>query len=511
MINILLQHIESVISISSLRKSILLIDFTTSIRAIDCNYSFYSSKENNSGYNLGIHRIGAYLHKFNVPVKIIRYDDFKNKTEELFLLVAKADIIGINSFSFSINVSYKLCVKIKNKFPDKIIIGGAEHYALDFKWILENQSITGCDICCTMQGELPMLALSLGIQKTKIGSIAYFNSGNVLKNPSYPALNDNTDKELLKPVPVLNISKDLLHVAFPEFHSTFKTMGLTQTGSGCIFLCDFCTNHFFMGNKFNETLNTAKLEINYFIKNKINFFFIANTLLNSNKQHLNDFLEYIESENSKRKIYWSCFYSVRNDKDLQQFKRLANSGCLMINVGVEDIIGERENLKKGAKTIDAIEFTENAKKYLLVRTLLILGLPNHYSYSRDELKEKFLSYMKKHPQAIYRINHFTPIFGTSDFKKYESLLEVNPRDNTDRLTDFDTLHPLLNPIKMYESLNIVDNKRWLRNASDWSQLQKEIITEYISSEEHQKFMLTLKENKILYKIAESYSKLVLNG
>lgn len=504
-----MQHIEDAINSTNLRKSILLIDFTSSIRTKDSNYFFYSNNENSSGYNLGIHRINAYLQKFNVPVKIIRYEDFKNKTEELFALVAEADIIGINSLSFTINISFEICVKIKDAFPDKTIIGGAEHYALDFKWILENQLITGCDVCCTMQGEIPMLALSLGIHKSKIGSIAYFDNETVIKNILYPALIDETNQDLLKPAPVLDISKEMMSVAFPEFESTFNAMGLTQTGSGCIYSCDFCTNLLFMGNKFNDTLDTAKAEINQFIKNDINFFFITNTLLNSNKNHYNNFLEFIERVNLQKKIFWSCFYSVRMDKEFQQFERMANAGCLMINVGVEDIIGEREDLKKGAKTLEAIEFIENAKSHLLVRTLLILGLPNHYKYSREILKSKFLAYMKKHPQAIYRINHYTPIFGTSDFKKYESFIDENPRENTNRLTNFDTLHPLLNPNKMYNSLKIAEEIRWVENASDWSLLQKEIILEYISSDEHKKFLQTLKGNKILYTIAESYRKLVL--
>jgi len=343
MINILLQNIEDAISSSNLRKSILLIDFTSSIRANDSNYFFYSNNESSSGYNLGIHRINAFLQKVNVPVKIIRYEDFKNKTEDLFLLVAEADIIGINSLSFTINISYNICVKIKNAFPSKTIIGGAEHYALDHQWILENQLITGCDVCCTMQGELPMLALSLGINKSEIGSIAYIKNGIVIRNNSYPALTDLANQDLLKPVPVLNISKELMSVAFPEFQSTFNFMGLTQTGSGCIYSCDFCTNFFFMGSKFNETLTAAKAEINQFVKNNINFFFITNALLNSNKSQYNDFLKFIEKVNSRKKIFWSCFYSVRMDQGFQQFERMAKAGCLMINVGVEDIIGERED------------------------------------------------------------------------------------------------------------------------------------------------------------------------
>lgn len=506
----MLKYVVNALNNSDLRKSVLLIDFTSAIRANDTNYFFYSDNENSPGYNLGINRISAYLEKYNVPVKIVRYEDYKNETEWLLGIVEKFDIIGLNSLSFTVNSGFNLCKKIKEKFPNKIIIGGAEHFALDYKWILENQHLTGCDICCTMQGELPMLALSLGVDTSKIGSIAFIENGIVIKNNLYPYMTDNAEETLLNPVPVLNISKDIMKVAFPEFQSTFTNMGLTQTGSGCIFSCDFCTNFYFMGNRFNETLNTCKSEIKNFINNKIDFFFITNALLNSSKKQLNDFIDFIEDININKKIYWSCFYSIHKNIELQQFERLSKAGCLMINVGVEDIVGERADLKKGAKTIDAIEFTEKAKKHLLVRTLLILGLPNHYLYTREELKEKFLSYMKKHPQAIYRINHYTPIFGTSDFKKYEAFLDENPRMNIETIANFDTLHPLLNPKKMYDSLNVTNDIRWVIKSSDWSVLQKEIILEYMQSKEHQTFLDTLKGNKMLFKIAVSYKKLILN-
>ena len=86
MTNNLMQQIHDVIDSSNLRKSVLLIDFTSSILANDSNYFFYSNNENISGYNLGIHRIGAYLQKFDVCVKIIRYEEFKDKIKRFIYI-----------------------------------------------------------------------------------------------------------------------------------------------------------------------------------------------------------------------------------------------------------------------------------------------------------------------------------------------------------------------------------------------------------------------------------------
>jgi hypothetical protein len=58
----------------------------------------------------------------------------------------------------------------------------------------------------------------------------------------------------------------------------------------------------------------------------------------------------------------------------------------MIGVGIEDVIGRREDIKKGNSLQTAIDFIEEAKEYVVIRALLILGLPVHYQYSREEIK-----------------------------------------------------------------------------------------------------------------------------
>lgn len=504
-----LKFLKSDIRIKSKKKSVLLIDFQSGYANHDSIYFFYSKNETASGYSLGLVRIYEYLLKHKISVTILRFYDFENKVQKLFNLIADADIIGVNALTYNAKEAFVLCLSIKNKFPAKIIIGGAEHYALDYLWILNNQEITGCDICCTMEGELPLLALSLGLSYSKIGSIAYKNNGNILKNDYYPKLNIN-ENELLNPVPVQHISKAWMDVAFPEFESTFKFMGKTQTGSGCVYPCEFCTNEKFLGRRYDNTLAVAKKEIKHFLDNKVNFFFVTNALLNSSKHHLDLFLSFMEDFNKNNKMFWACFYSIRIENEYQQFERMARTGCLMINVGIEDIIGNRADLNKGATNLEAISFTEKAKSHVLVRALLILGLPNHYFYTRNELKEKFITYMKAYPQAVYRINHFTPTFGTNIFNRYYSFLEVNPRENVDMLKQYDTMHPLFDPLKMYEYLDVPLGKRWLRHSSDWSILQQEIMTEYLMSREHAQLLDNMKGKLMMFNIAQQYKKLMLS-
>jgi radical SAM superfamily enzyme YgiQ (UPF0313 family) len=507
------KHIQDALWKGTNRKSIILVDFQHSSRSYDAEqtYLFYS-EEGAAHYALGLCRIREYLRHFRVPVRIIRFSEYEENKERLLNEIQSADIVCVNALTFTAHTAYAFCVSVKQRFPGKTVVGGAEHYALDFHWILENPKKTGCDICCTYQGELPMLALSLGIDITLLGSVAYNGLHGVNRAVNYPILSERADNPLLRPVPVTSVPRKWMNTAFPEFASTFRYMGKTQTGTGCIYSCTFCTNERFLGHRYHTTLETAKAEIGFFLHTGVRFFFVCDALLNGSPTHLNEFLSFMEEINQNEiQIYWACFFSVQRSAVSMQFSRMAKAGCIMINVGVEDIIGSRKLLKKGNSNQEAVEFCKTASSHLLVRTLLMIGLPSHYHLSRKEIKERFLSYMKANPQAIYRINHFTPLFGTGPYDDYGGMFDKDIRTDLNFLANVDTMHPVLNPEKMYAHLNIPVKKRWVRKCSDWSKLEREIITAYLESEEHLQFLETLKPDTIMYTIACQYRAMSLKN
>lgn len=493
------------------KKSILLIDFN-SLAEKNNSYYFYSL-ENQKSYALGITRIYEYLLNNKVKVCLLHYTEIIDKAIDK-TVIADFDIIGVNALSNMAFDCFNFCVKIKNVFPEKIIVGGGEHYALDYDWILKNKNKTGCDICCTFQGELTMLALAKNMKYKNIGSIAYFESETVIINNKYPVMSDDSGMDLLKPAPILNYIGNSSLVAFPEFSKIFNSMGLTQTGSGCIYSCDFCTNKNFMGVGFNNTLKTSFKEIQYLKDNNISFFFVNNALINSNSVSFNAFLDgmiEINATSNHTKMNWAAFMSVRRSKKLQEFEKMGKAGCLMINVGVEDMLGDRKKLKKGEDIINAITFINEAKKYLLVRALLILGLPSHYYYTREDIKKGFLNFMKSNPMAIYRINYFTPIVGTQFFSEFGDTLIDDFRENIEFLKQFDTMHSVIEPSKMYQKLDIPVYKRWLKNSNDWILLQNEIMFEYLNSSEHNNFLDLLKSKNIQYQVALNFKSIILNN
>lgn len=516
---------------NSPRKRVLLIDGTQPYLKEGGEerkgYFFHSENSQVTDYtNLGIQRIAGYLDKYNVPTKVIRLQDFNSwdKKNELKKIVEEADILGMSALSSSIEEAFKFCSETKKDFPDKTIVGGAEHFALDYEWILQNKEVTGIDACCTKQGELPVLALALGVPEEEIGSLAYATEEDeekikINKNEEFDRLNENSDFEVGKPSPARPMEKEWMPMIFPEMSRYFKYCGSTQTGSGCAYSCEFCTSENFLGKGVVSTLETAKKEVEDLYKQEVDFVFVRNALLNASPKHFKEFIEFMKESNDshKNKMGWFSFMSVKENNELRKFKEMADAGCVMVGVGIEDVVGKREELHKGSDLETAISFIDAAKEHLLVRALLIMGLPIHYGYSRDEIKEVTLQFMKKHPQGTYRLNLWTPIVGTEDFLNNSSVLEKDIRKDPGHFKEHDTMHSVIDPQKMYDKLNIPKEKRWVKSPEDWIVLRNEIIKEYLESKEHEEFLERLKDKEVvgqkglLFNIAKDFRDITLSG
>lgn len=502
------------------RKKVLLVDGNiTESRYEDDEYHLNLT-------NLGVERIAGYLKKFGVKVDVVRLQGLTD-TEDLRKRIAQADIIGMSALSTSIEEAFKFCTDVKKQYPNKMTIGGAEHFALDSKWILEHPELSGVDICCLGQGELPLLALALGVPEEEIGSIAYMAEDNKLKENSkanhraFPRLKENATLEILRPVQAES-TNDKQKMPFMELDNFFENAGSTTTSTGCIHDCTFCTSKSFYGG-YRSCLETAKTEIENMQNQGKDFIFFRDALLNPYEKHLSEVINFMKDLNSKaeKKIGWICFMSAKADERLQRFEDLAEAGCIVVAVGKETIMGSREDVNKGENLEVATAFTEAAKEFVLVRDLLMLGLADDYAHTREEIKQGMLDYMKQHPQGLFRVNVFTPIVGTPDFKKY-GFLNVEGKDPHADLSEFkkhDTMHGVVDPEKMYATLAtaVPEEKRWVKKPEDWESLRDEIMEEYLESPEHTAFLETLKNKEnlgrkgLLYGIARDFQKLTLES
>ena len=499
------------------RKNILLIDGQMpNIKGKD-GYFFYSDDlETSDAAPYGLARVSGYLDRHGKENKIIRLRDFVSSAKKMKLdkIVREADIIGISGLSNSASEMFEFCSEVKKKYPEKIIAGGREYFGLDYEWILKNKEKTGIDICCTSQGELVMLSLSLGINKKEVGSIAYKDGEEIKKNEYFPRLSENAEIEILHPQPAKKLPIEWHANVFPEFQKKFKYCGDALVGSGCPYNCRFCANSRCLeSRKYSFSIKTAKKEIEAMAERGLNFFFVRDLLLNAREENLDEFVEFMREFNAgnKQKMKWTAFLSVKKQENLEEmFAEMERAGCIEVMVGVEDLVGDRAKLKKGAGSEAAAEFIDTAKEHMLVRAFLILGLPEHYKYSKEEIRESSLKFMKEHPQAIYRMALWTPIVGTKDFEEYEHALKENIRENPEVLKSHDTMHYVADPKKMYDHLKIPEEKWEINNEKDWGVLRNEIVKEYYESEEHKEFLDSLKGKGLLHEAAREFKEITLD-
>lgn len=545
----------------ALKKRILLIDFKT-LQKVPENqdYSFQNF------LNLGVHRLEGYLRDYGIDVDVVRYGELVDDPEALARLVESHDIIGVSNLSSQVEDVYKVCSGIKEKYGDrKLTIGGSEHY-LGSDGILTDQENTGIDVCCLGQGELPLLALGLGQPVERVGSLVYRSEAKsdritIVQNQRFQRLIDLTPAGDAEEMNVLNTrvatpfsAKEIGgRVPFNEFNGLegfeFEANFATQTGSGCLYGCDFCPNKKFFGAKFEINLGAAKEEVLNFKKQnpdlKEVFLTFTDAMINPSEEHLQSVIDFMAKVNQEPgpKIYWFAYLSAprlkagetidawRSKWD-KYLEKMAAAGCIMAAVGVEEIIHDRNLVHHKGQDVDtASEFIDLTGKYMLTRSLLIMGAPEHFYIDRDKtlkgkeyldekygesdrdlIKGEILDYMKRHPQALYRMNPWTLVYGTDNFDKYKECLSEDVTSPS-KLKLLDHLHSLIDPEKMYDYLgrqlgiSIPPERHWVKQESDWFVLMEEIMEEYLNSPEYFAYINGLKGRSVngspdlLYKVA----------
>lgn len=545
-------------------KKILLVDFKTLQKASDNqNYSFQNF------LNLGVHRLAGYLKHYDVPVAVARFDGGDSCVAELAEMVSEYDIIGISNLTSQTEEAYQFAVGIKKRFGDeKLIVGGSEHY-LGSDGILADQQTTGIDACCVGQGELPLLALALNQPKERVGSLIYRGEAEpdkivIIENQRFQRLLDSGSVEQKGKLSILN-TQPATPFSLEEIKSSppfaelnglegFKFDGTftTQTSSGCLYGCDFCPSKKFFGAKVQANIGVAKEEIlnckKECVGSKSLFLTFADAMLNSTDEHLLDVIDFMAEVNKEAgpKIYWFAYLSAPRIKAAETLeawrekwnkilKRMADAGCIMAAVGVEEVIYDRNQVHHKGQDVDtASEFIDLVGQHMLTRALLIVGTPEHFYIQKDKtlkskkeleikyqgqdravIKGEILDYMKKHPQALYRMNPWTLVYGTDQFEKYQQCLSVDVSDPAS-LKLLDHLHSLIDPEKMYARLEselgitISPEQRWVKDTGDWFVLMNEIMSEYLASQEYLAYLESLLEKEVngqkglLYEIANRF-------
>lgn len=345
-------------------------------------------KQPEAQFSIGLLYLASILKQNKINVQIKNYSSMS--FEEAIFDLPEANIYGITSTSFEINMANRFSFMIKNKYPQSIVgIGGpgtcAEEF-IDYKVV---------DFICQGEGENTILEIC----------------------------NDYKNKNIKKKyvgIPVHNLDS----IPFPSrnmitkqggnifaYNKKYKTgeSTIVLTSRGCPFKCAFCASPFF--TKLGQTVRYRSAQNVYEeIKEIIDYYNIreiriSDDMFTSNRERAFQICSLL----SKLNIAWRISTRVKPfDKELA--KLLYNSGCREISFGIESfddnvlfLLNKKTTVKDNVEALNICE-----KIGINTRILLMIRTPGQ---TLSTIK-KNIQWLKRVPYTIVSCTNFVPIPGS---------------------------------------------------------------------------------------------------
>ena len=278
-----------------LKKDIILLDFSSFV---------FKDKQQ---CNPGLAAIEAYLADNDINCAICNAEHYKD-------VMSEADVFGMSV----LDSTYAIAAKITEKLKDKTIIwGGWAPTALP-EWSLENNH--NLDYVILKEGEKRLLDLLNSFTTPglfdKIDGIAYRDRNKTIK--------------ICPPTKYIDINQS----PFPGKLATLDNIAFIELSRGCYGNCDYCQEDSKM--RFKKAARAVD-EIQHWIDNGVDKFYIGNANSIANTQQLENLLEEIE----QRKLHIGLCLVGRPDdifKSRNVLERYFKSDCINIDfveVGIE--------------------------------------------------------------------------------------------------------------------------------------------------------------------------------
>jgi radical SAM superfamily enzyme YgiQ (UPF0313 family) len=295
----------------------------------------------------------------------------ENLTPDVLLdriLELKPDIVGISSFSYSINDAILLSKWIKTSAPDiKIILGGVHVTQLPYEAIKD----PNIDFIMRGEGEYSFRDLVAGRELDGIKGLVYKDSEGKVKMNSEFGIVDDLDE-------LPDIAYNLVDMSkyFPTAGQCHRFPASAMiTSRGCPGKCIYCSSS--VSGKKVRYRSARKIinEIKYLIRHYgIKEIIFMDDVFTSNKDRLLEFCQMVQDENID--IVWDCSSRVQH-VDEYILREMKKGRCSQLSFGVET--GDERVLKsiKKGQTLDHVrrKVSLSKKAGLETRSSFIIGFP----------------------------------------------------------------------------------------------------------------------------------------
>jgi len=337
---------------------------------------------------LGIGYIASYLKKDGNTVDFIDLGNEKMNDNEFtgILKVKSYDFIGIQLYSYHLNLAKKYSEIIKRCLPNCRVVVGGPHPSTEPAHTLNYLNCV--DFAIRAEGEksfagLVKLVMNPAIEELeKIPNLVYRCNGNVHVNPI--ELEDNLD---IFPMPDWELLNPNKYALAPQgiFVKNRPVAPISIT-RGCPYNCTYCAGFAVMGRKIRKrSIDNVFLEIEYlYSKYGVKEIHIIDDNFTFHRQIVIEFCEKIIKENIN--ICWACPNGVRIDSlDKELLQLMERAGCVSFGLGIES--GSEWILKKMKKNLkpDTVkEKVDLIKKCTSIYTtgFFLIGYPEE---GRDDI------------------------------------------------------------------------------------------------------------------------------
>lgn len=338
-------------------------------------------------------------------------DDVMETIKERVKKMERPYIFGFSVLTAALKNAIAVSGKLKELYPDSIIIFGGIHPSALPEEVLSYRHI---DLVVTGEGEKIVPELYRHIKNRKdfrhLGNIAYMQNGKMVRNN--------------QTIPVEDMDK-MPRFPYHRFDQKKYDLGIVMTSRGCPYDCIFCSNRVITGKRyrFRPTASVMEdLDIIYNKYNKRNIAFWDDNLLVS-KERIYTLLNEIKKIGFDKKATFT-FQARADNVDKKILTDLFNGGFKSIFFGIETASDRlMKILKKGESVEDCRRAVMMSKDIgFVVGATFIYGIPGETHEDRmacvrltDELKLDKVRY-----------NNATPYPGTELFEiaKREGRLNI---------------------------------------------------------------------------------------
>jgi len=272
---------------------------------------------------LGIASIGAVLREVGFPVSVIDMP-FGNSTDDALIAELRRRaprVVGLTAVTMTYPVVVRLARRIRQEFPDMIIVAGGIHVTDSPDEVLMEASL---DYSVCGPGEIAMRELCEGIVRgevhDRIAGVGYNQRNPPARVP--PVI---IDFDGLPPT-----AYDLYDME--AYRTSYGHMSIL-TSHGCNARCVFCTS----GNRGTAVrmvpLDRLRRELRYIVGEcGFKFVNIYDSNFTYRPERVHQICDIIIEEGLR--FNWRCF-SKTNGVDLELFQHMRAAGCSHVLFGVE--------------------------------------------------------------------------------------------------------------------------------------------------------------------------------